>query len=92
MKQFLALCLCFVLCLSLLSGCKDTGDSYTPTGDGLSWEDDSGDNTPEDPQSQQELTLTYYPDRSMNPFEATDFTNRALLSLIYQGLFAVDRD
>lgn len=92
MKRILCLILCFVLGLSLLSGCKESLDAYTPTGDGLSWEDDAGDNSSEDTQSQQELSLTYYPNRSMNPFEATDFTNRALFSLIYQGLFTVDRD
>jgi len=91
MKRIIALLLCFILCVSLFAGCKDSGDVYTPTGDGLTWEDGSGENG-EESQSKQELSLVYYPNRSMNPFEATDFTNRALFSLLYQGLFTVDRD
>lgn len=92
MKRNIALILCFILCLSVLSGCKDEEGAYIPTGDGLTWEDDALNNGGNEPQSEQELSLVYYPDRSMNPFEATDFTNRALFSLLYQGLFAVDRD
>jgi len=42
--------------------------------------------------TEQELTLIYYPDRSVNPLESTDYTNRAIMSLVYQGLFSVDRD
>ena len=92
MKRILSLCLCFVLCVSLFAGCKSGEGAYEPTGDALTWEDDSQHNGGEDTQSKQELSLAYYPDRSMNPFEATDFTNRALFSLLYQGLFTVDRD
>lgn len=92
MKRILSLCLCFALCVSLFAGCKSGEGAYEPTGDALTWEDDSQHNGGEDTQSKQELSLAYYPDRSMNPFEATDFTNRALFSLLYQGLFTVDRD
>lgn len=92
MKRILSLCLCFALCASLFAGCKSGESAYEPTGDALTWEDDSQHNGGEDTQSKQELSLAYYPDRSMNPFEATDFTNRALFSLLYQGLFTVDRD
>jgi len=91
MKRILVLLLCVALCLSLFAGCKETEDAYTPTGDGLTWEENVGENA-EEVQSKQEISLVYYPDRSMNPFEATDFTNRALFSLLYQGLFTVDRD
>jgi len=38
----------------------------------------------------QDLTLAYYPDRSMNPLYGSDYTNRVVMSLMYQGLFAVD--
>ena len=92
MKQIIAVLLCIVLCFTFLAGCKSTKDAYTPTGDGLTWEEDFGDGGEDAGQSRQELTLVYYPDRSMNPFTATDFTNRALFSLLYQGLFTVDRD
>jgi len=36
--------------------------------------------------------LVYYPNIPLNPFTCTDFTNRALLSLMYQGLFVTDSD
>jgi len=91
MKRILAL----VLCLStlLLCGCSGGEAPYVPTGNGLTWED--GD-TPLPTQTfdiqEQELVLVYYPDRTMNPYTCTDFTNRTLFSLIYQSLFVVDRD
>ena len=34
----------------------------------------------------QDLTLAYYPDRSMNPLYGSDYTNRVVMSLMYQGL------
>ncbi len=92
MKKILALLLCAAMLFSLF-GCADGGDVYTPTGDGLTFDEDYTGPTVSQTEalSQQTLTLTYYPERSMNPFSSTDFTNRALFSLIYQGLFAVDR-
>lgn len=92
MRKILCGILSAILCISLL-GCTQQ-DVYTPTGDGLTWEEDyTGPvyTRPND-NDQQELTLTYYPDRSMNPLDSMDFTNRALFSLIYQSLFVVDRD
>lgn len=92
MRRIFALALC--LCL-LLVGCADTQQAYTPTGDGLTWDDDyTGPvaTSAADEQAQdQALVLTYYPDITMNPYLCTDFTNRALFSLLYQGLFCVDR-
>ena len=92
MKRFLCGLLCVILCVSLL-GCSEQ-DVYTPTGDGLTWEEDyTGPvyTRPND-EEQQKLTLTYYPEKSMNPLQSMDFTNRALFPLIYQSLFVVDRD
>ena len=40
----------------------------------------------------QSLSLTYFPNRSMNPLIGNNITNRVLFSLIYQGLFSVDRN
>ena len=80
------------LLLGLLSGCQTTSqEAYVPTGSGLTWdesENGSGDNQITD----QALTLTYYPDITMNPLLCTDFTNRALFTLLYQSLFSVDRE
>ena len=90
MKRILALLL---LAAMLLAGCGTEGKPYVPTGDALEYDDDyTGPHYTKEPEeSDQNLTLTYYPDRSMNPFICTDFTNRALFSLLYQGLFSVDR-
>jgi len=92
MKKLTALLLSAALVLGLLSGCGTTDNSaYVPTGDALFRE---GDDLEEYLSSGEEeidsLTLGYYPDRSMNPLVAATYTNRVLLSLIYQGLFAVD--
>ena len=95
MKRIVSLLLCSMLLLSALSGCSgDPNAPYTPTGDGLTWDEDyTGPNVvkPTQPQDQK-LSLTYYPDRSMNPYLCGDFTNRALFPLLYQSLFIVDRD
>lgn len=91
MKRIFAI----LLCCCLLAGCSIGSDgAYVPTGKGLTWDDDYTGPIQTDPveESVQELTLTCYPDQSMNPLLCTEFTNRALFSLIYQGLFAVDRD
>ena len=88
MKRISALLLCAAL---LLSGCgSGKGDPYVPTGDGLYQEDTA---TADQPQvTKEQLILPYYPKKSMNPYECTDPNNKALLSLMYQGLFAMDQD
>ena len=88
MKRSVAALLVCSLLLSLC-GCVAENRDYVPTGGALAVEGE--DETAAVP-TVAELTLTYYPDRSMNPYASNDFTNRALFSLIYQGLFAVDRD
>ena len=90
MKHLLALFLC--LCL-LLCSCAEK--PYIPSGDGLSTEGDIIDPVkPETDTDKQPdtLSLAYYQDQPMNPYQCNDFTNRALLTLIYQGLFFVDRN
>lgn len=95
MKRFLCLVLSFLSITGLLSGCVQEVDpeAYLPTGEALimEGEDPYAEQEVDDGLSQQ-LTLMYYPERSMNPLVATDFTNRALFPLIYQGLFFVDED
>lgn len=91
MKRILAILLCLVTVASLF-GCSQNFDNYTPTGDGLTWEEGESQPTQaEKEESDQELNLIYYPDRSMNPYTCTDYTNRALFGLLYQSLFVVDR-
>lgn len=81
--------LCVGLLLCLLSACGGGNDVYVPTGDGL-----GGVNAPPsatEPQDQA-LTLTYYRQQTLNPLTCTDYTNRTLFSLLYQGLFSTNRE
>lgn len=87
MKRIFAL-ICILL---LLAGCGGPGD-YTPTGDGLTQEDQPGISVRPGQEPDQELTMPCYQNVTMNPLQCTDYTNRAVLSLIHQGLFSVDRD
>lgn len=91
MKRFFALSLC--LCL-LLTGCAGRQGAYTPTGDGLSYDENytGPQNKPQTEDTAQSLCLPYYPDRSLNPYLCEDYTNRALFSLMFQSLFVTDRD
>ena len=94
MKKILALLLSAATLLGMLAGCGTTDNSaYVPTGDALFNE---GDDLEEYLYGTEEeidvLTLGYYPDRSMNPLVAATYTNRVLLSLMYQGLFAVNNN
>ena len=90
MKQKIALLLCLSVLLSLLSGCgSDKKEAYVPTGDALLMEDEAPPAADKN-SAAQELTMAYYANRSMNPIQSTDYTNRALFSLIYQGLFSAD--
>ena len=83
----------FLAVMLLFSGCGGKAD-YTPTGDALSYDEDYTGPAPTRPveESEQELTMPYYAEVTMNPLQCTDYTNRAFMSLIYQGLFTVDRD
>lgn len=90
MKRFIAMILLLAL---VLAGCG-SDDPYIPSGDGLTWDEDYTGPVATRPaeEEEQSITLTYYPDVSMNPYTCTDYTNRALFSLIYQGLFCTDRN
>lgn len=86
------LCLVLSLVMLFLCGCGKAEEAYTPTGDALVPEDYTGPVIMQQEDENQSLVLTYYPNVTMNPYTCTDFTNRALFSLLYQGLFSVDRD
>ena len=88
MKRFLAAALAVLTALTCF-GCVAEDRPYVPSGGALA---EAGDSDVGETMTLQELNLTYYADRSMNPYQSNDFTNRALLSLMYQGLFSVDRD
>ncbi len=91
MKRIFALLLCLALTLGLLSGCDAEEGPYVPTGDALEMEGSDGTTAPEAP-AEQDFSMVYYPDRSLNPYLCADYTNRTLLPLIYQSLFSVDRN
>ena len=91
MKRAVALSLALILLL--LPGCNRDLGAYEPTGKGLTWEEgDPHVETTEAVIQEKDLVLMYYPDVPMNPFICADYTNRALFSLIYQGLFVTDSD
>ncbi len=94
MKKILLVFLSICLLTGAFTGCRIEDSPYVPTGNGLSQEgaDVTPTQTQDDDAPETELVLVYYPDASMNPYESTDFTNRTLFSLLYQGLFSTDRD
>ncbi len=92
MKRLLCVFLSIVLLLSLLSGCS-AGKSEEPADDGLSGQENMQQQEGNSSAlSEQSITLAYYSSEGLNPYKTTDFTNRALFSLVYQSLFIVDRE
>lgn len=95
MKRFVSLLLCCVMILGLFSGCDPSEEAYIPTGDALAAEDAPVTEPLSDAEfemSDQNLSLIYYPQESLNPLKSNDYTNRVLFSLMFQGLFITDRD
>ncbi len=94
MKRILAVFLCCVLVCGLAACGSASQQPYTPTGNGLTYDEDQSGPAVTEPEGEtvQEFSLIYYPDVTLNPYVCNDFTNRALFSLLYQGLFTVDRD
>lgn len=92
MKRILALLLSFVLLLGIFSGCakKIDNSGYVATGDAILMEGQEPEDIMPEEEDTQSLTLAYYPGRSMNPLFGSDYTNRVVMSLMYQGLFSVD--
>ncbi len=89
MKRIIAFILAAVMLAGMFAGCTPQEDPYVPTGDALDVENTV---SPTQNTAAGGLALAYYPDRSMNPFTCTDYTNKMVLSLIYQGLFTVDKN
>ena len=89
MKRIGALLLCAAMLL--LCGCSSGGDDpYVPTGNALELDEVT---VPDQVQVTKEpIIIPYYPNRSLNPYSCTDYNNRTVLSLLYQGLFALDQD
>lgn len=92
MKKYLAVGLCVIVLAALLSGCLEDKSPYIPTGDGLYVDNITSATKPTAGNVEQLFSLTYYPEKSLNPFAASDYTNRVLLPLMYQSLFQVHSD
>lgn len=92
MKKLISMLLILAMLAGILSGCTNAIDNsgYVPTGNAILMEGQDPDDLLEEEEDDQELTLAYYPDRYLNPLIGSDYTNRVLMSLMYQGLFAVD--
>ncbi len=91
MKRSIICLLALSFILAMLSGCASEPGAYVPTGGGLIYGTDPVAPT-QGTQEKKDMALVYYPSKPLNPYLATDHTNRVLLPLIYQGLFAIDRD
>ena len=92
MKKIISLLLTMALMLGLFSGCskKIDNSAYVPTGDAIVLEGQNPEDIQPVEEEDQELYLAYNPEHSLNPLFGSDYTNRVLMSLMYQPLFAVD--
>ena len=88
MKKILA----GLLACLLLSGCAFGSGGYMPTGDALHQDTTTLPRQEENLSTEQQLTLSYDPTGTLNPYTDSDPSNRVLFNLLYQGLFAVDMD
>lgn len=76
----------------LLVGCAEES-VYVPTGNGMAdIITTASTGLEETPQQPQSLSLAYDPDKTLNPYSCSGYTNRLLFSLLYQSLFTVDKD
>ena len=89
MKHKFCVLFCILIFVCLLAACGGSKEPYEPTGDGLGSVEVAPSATEPPDQS---LTMIYYRQETLNPLQTSDYTNRALFSLLYQGLFTVDRD
>ncbi|MBE6943451.1 MAG: ABC transporter substrate-binding protein [Ruminococcaceae bacterium] len=87
MKRLISIFLAVCLLLSL-AGCSYDYSDYIPTGGGLA--DDAQKPTEPGGTDDKIITLTLYKEKGLNPYLCTDFVNRPLMSLLYQGLFATN--
>lgn len=89
MKRIISILLLTTL---LLCGCTGEAGIYVPTGNGLVQDETTQPTTQPAPPQPQSVTLGYYPEKSLNPYEATEISHKLIFSLVYQGLFTIDRD
>ena len=75
MKRMIAVLLCVVLMVPLF-GCSTDEFVYVPTGDALVIDGESVPPTEDPNAKEQYLELAYYPNYSLNPYNATNYVNR----------------
>lgn len=92
MKKIISLLLIGAMLCTALAACGEDPDVYVPHGGAMLAEGEEPEDLSLQDEELQTLSLTYFPDRSMNPLIGNNITNRVLFSLIYQGLFSVDRN
>ncbi len=94
MRRIALLLLCAML-LGLVAGCGGE-EAYVPTGNALADATVPAGQTevtaPGELDDSPFFTMAYYPEEGFNPYTCTNINNRMLFSLIYQGLFSVDRN
>lgn len=85
--------LCVAMCLSLLAGCAGE-EAYVPTGNALADLTEPAATVPmtEPEEPETVFTMAYYPDAGFNPYTCVNINNRLFFSLLYQGLFSIDRE
>ena len=82
MKRIIALLLALASLGALLSACGEDADVYVPKGGAMLEEGEEPEDLSLQDEELQDLHLTYFPDRSMNPLIGNNITNRVLFSLI----------
>lgn len=88
MKRIFLILLCAA---TLLCGCASQNSGLNPTTP--TYFGDTDGVKPNGPGEEvQALALIYDPTEQLNPFKSENIANRALFSLIYQGLFSINRE
>lgn len=87
----IAILLTVLMILTAFTGCG-SGGGYIPTGNGLSDEEYVVPETVGEQEESEEFYLAFDTDEGFNPYQATALNNQMVFSLIYQGLFSVDRN
>ena len=88
--------LCFALIFGVFTGCESE-DAYVPTGNGLAdavvETEETAPTAPGGLAAEEEIfSFAYSPEDGFNPYLCVGLTNRMFFSLLYQGLFTVDRN
>lgn len=95
MKRIISLILCLALTGACLTGCGSE-EPYEPSGGALEEEtlptQETGIAAPGTLEREEDYTLAFYASDGFNPYLCTGINNRMLFSLLYQGLFTVNRD